>query len=1202
MGFIYFVGWFELRWIDMRKLLFLLFWLQCFASLAQVIENPIFDRTDQPEFHIDKIESVNDTTFFYCSLFIDHTWANFSPDAYVEDYITKNKYKVLKIDGLPHAPEKKVFYSSETINVKLSFPYCHNLTKCNLIENSNGKAFNIFGVSLKQHSEKKYQKSDLNRFLNMSSFYDLASDTTKAISYKREEIEASKYYYGMTSEAVLCSSLGLCLLYEKYGCHEETMKLIKHISNLQDSSLEDNSLEYIILNRTFATYYSILYDYENAINTFKEAITLYDKLGIVDNVYALLLRYVANDYCASGDENNFLFTQKRCIEVRRKLGDGRSYLEDLLLLLMRNAKPNSYVGRIQAVESELEKLPVFVDSQSLDYVYFLEKLTLMYGLINNNKIAIEICKKRLSILEGYNNKNSIKIAEALGEECKYFKRLENYHEAIKTGKNAIELFDSLQVKPEMYKTTLENLASLYINQFDYETSISLMNLIISINEQEEDWLALTESLYTTGNYFLDKENVDKAENYILKALDVINEHDRAEEYLEKQIELHPESIGDSNYYIANYNDMILSIKGSIYASLGFVSSNKGNYDEAILYEHKAGEYMKTQLNNYDGMEPNLLAGYELYAKHLQTLSRYYSRNKQFEKSNDCAWESIDYCKKCGSSDYYYSYMLQAINMCMINENDSAIYYAKEALSVSDLSNNIEGKNKSLCLLADIYCIKEDYPKAEENMSIALDNYQNTIKKEIVHMKNEQKQRFWYYLEPLFLKYRDIIIKSNWNRNLFSKLYNYILFSKCLLLDTDNTNDEKTYIKMNINWRDIQTVLSNKDIAIEFITTQEDSINRTYHALIIDNNCEYPNMITLFNDFEFELERIKWKDIKTDLEILGDLIWKPILNQYINVENIFFSPDGMLHIKPIEYCKIGGIGGIMEHYNLYRLSSTKEIFFLNNKHPKNNAILYGGLDYNMLAKESINNKDEIQFSLIRSINARGGFDPLLSTFEEINEIGNLLNSEKVSTTLYTGADGTEESFKDLSGMNVNMLHLSTHGMYVGPSIVEQKKKEDNFAFLELITNDKDPVKEDIVLTHSFLVMSGGNRLSRRETLGPDKNDGILTALEISHTDLSKVDLVVLSACETGLGDLDNGGVYGLQRGFKKAGANAILMSLDKVDDEATKILMVEFYRNLMSGKTKNQSLKDAQKHLRHVDNGKYDKPEYWASFIMLDGIN
>lgn len=105
------------------------------------------------------------------------------------------------------------------------------------------------------------------------------------------------------------------------------------------------------------------------------------------------------------------------------------------------------------------------------------------------------------------------------------------------------------------------------------------------------------------------------------------------------------------------------------------------------------------------------------------------------------------------------------------------------------------------------------------------------------------------------------------------------------------------------------------------------------------------------------------------------------------------------------------------------------------------------------------------------------------------------------------------------------------------------------------------------------------------------------------DFSNTNLAVLSACDTGLGILDDvDGIYGLQRGFKMAGVESLIMSLWKVDDEATKILMVEFYKNLMSGKTKLQSLRDAQKYLRQVEGGKYDEPKYWASFILLDGLD
>ena len=119
--------------------------------------------------------------------------------------------------------------------------------------------------------------------------------------------------------------------------------------------------------------------------------------------------------------------------------------------------------------------------------------------------------------------------------------------------------------------------------------------------------------------------------------------------------------------------------------------------------------------------------------------------------------------------------------------------------------------------------------------------------------------------------------------------------------------------------------------------------------------------------------------------------------------------------------------------------------------------------------------------------------------------------------------------------------------------------------------------------------------------PVGDDGVLTALEISHLDLTNVNLVTLSACETGLGDITGDGVFGLQRGFKKAGAQSILMSLWKVDDEATCMLMTEFYRSWIGGKTtKHDALEKAKQTVRsHKEKG-WDDPKYWAAFILLDG--
>ena len=194
-------------------------------------------------------------------------------------------------------------------------------------------------------------------------------------------------------------------------------------------------------------------------------------------------------------------------------------------------------------------------------------------------------------------------------------------------------------------------------------------------------------------------------------------------------------------------------------------------------------------------------------------------------------------------------------------------------------------------------------------------------------------------------------------------------------------------------------------------------------------------------------------------------------------------------------------------------------------------------------------------------------------------------------------GTEESFKSLSGDSIRLLHIATHGFYYTPEEIDSM----SYDFIQI---DKYvATAEDKSLSRSGLLMSGANHILEGENIPDNVEDGILTAKEISGVDLQGLDLVVLSACQTGLGDISQGeGVFGLQRGFKKAGANSILMSLWEVNDEATQILMTQFYKNLVSGQSKRQSLQSAQRYLREYNAGQYNKPEYWAAFILLDGID
>ncbi len=1112
-------------------------------AIAQVIESPKFDYADQPSLHIEKVNITSDTTFVYCTYSAEpNSWANISGDTYLKGYPSNKKYKLLSCSGLPIGPQKRIFTYGEKCEITFRFPSVEGSIRFDFIEDSDDKVFNIYGVNLLECFDKSYEEREYKRFQSMSEFYRSANDNVKYLDLKDKELDAACYLFGTKSmEASLCYQQ-LSLFYSEIGDYTKAIQL-----GLQE--LVCDSIHFGVNNKDYP-------------------------------LYAIALSNIASNYSRVRNESLAIEYQKKAIANRKDLADSGNYLFELEMMVIGGDS----IARINIVENELSHLPEYVDTTSVAFANVLKALTVSYEIMDDYNRALSYCDRSLSVLKWNVNENILRIAEVQGRMCRYKRRLGFYTEAIALGEKAKNTFDSLQVRPNVYGTILEDLAWCYGEFFNYEKAIYFQEQNIEFYREKQDWISMAGVYNSIGNYFQRAEDLVNAEVYINKGIDLLDSHDDAREYIMAEVERTGNNYIDNPFALESIKQHIFYVKTSLLQELARIHEKEGKMSDAITKEKELGELLLSM-----GQEQS-------YAIHLLTLSGYYLKDKQYEKAIECVEKSLQLFDKENNPDVAMHYYFLSLVYMEKDDIEKAIQYAEKSVSNTKNYNNQEVRFGVQPILSNLYWKKGDFKNAEHNMSEVLYLLRDTISNDIAGMTTEQKQRMWDKFEPYFQFYRNILEKSERNDTLLSKLYNYTLFSKSLLLDSEIRKDDKDPSRLLINWKDVQQKLSDCDIAIEFISTGSDSIYHTYHALIIDRTCKSPNMITLYN--ESDLELIRKTSTQSIIDIVGNLIWKPILDQYKDINSIYFSLDGIINILPIEYSNVDGVGEMMDRYNMYRLSSTKEIVFHNQKEIKKNAVLYGGLDYDFQS----NNSDEKRYSLWRSINARGGFEPLASTYKEIQDIANLLKSQNVETNLYFGKQGTEDSFKNLSGKEVSMIHLSTHGMYVSPNNVSQKKKENNFDFLETINNERDPVKEDIVLTHSFLVMSGGNKLAHHETIEPGMNDGILTAFEISQLDLSKLDLVVLSACETGLGDLDNGGVYGLQRGFKKAGANTILMSLDKVDDEATKILMVEFYKNLMNGKSKHQSLKDAQKHLRQVDNGKYDDPKYWASFIMLDGLN
>ena len=261
--------------------------------------------------------------------------------------------------------------------------------------------------------------------------------------------------------------------------------------------------------------------------------------------------------------------------------------------------------------------------------------------------------------------------------------------------------------------------------------------------------------------------------------------------------------------------------------------------------------------------------------------------------------------------------------------------------------------------------------------------------------------------------------------------------------------------------------------------------------------------------------------------------------------------------------------------MVRVSSTAnipEIKSLDTKNFKTSA-LYGGIDY----KNSIENSDVA----VRGVDFRN----LPNTGTEIKNVAKILTASNIKIDTICGENATEESFKLLSGNSPDILHIATHGFYL--------EDDSEKPFAQSVNTYS---KKESAMALSGLALSGANNVWKGNFDLPNIEDGVLTAYEISQLDLSNTKLVVLSACETARGRIfPVDGVFGLQRAFKQAGAGSILMSLWKVDDNATATFMEYFYKFLFETNDRHKALKMAQDEVKK----QYPDPYYWAAWVMLD---
>ncbi|MBK9190681.1 MAG: tetratricopeptide repeat protein [Crocinitomicaceae bacterium] len=410
---------------------------------------------------------------------------------------------------------------------------------------------------------------------------------------------------------------------------------------------------------------------------------------------------------------------------------------------------------------------------------------------------------------------------------------------------------------------------------------------------------------------------------------------------------------------------------------------------------------------------------------------------------------------------------------------------------------------------------------------------------------------------------------------------------------------------NLDWKQVRDGLKEGEAAIEFVhfKSEIDTTNPTiYAAFVVRPNSKHPDVIRLCTENDLKnilgvlqgnnlsfIEKVygKKSDAKKDLY---QKIWQPLEPFLQDVKTVYYSPSGLLHkVSFAAICKEQDIF-LSDVYNFRQMGSTGNLAFEDKTEfgELENFLLMGGVNYQS-EKESESEKPKEVWNY------------LPGSLTETEAINSFLLKKKFGVNYFNGSNASEEIFKEKITSS-SIVHIATHGFFFpDPEQVKEEMKTNseqseeeikfrgttNYANWSFV-NNKNP------LMRSGIVLANANDVWNRDPLA-EGEDGILTAQEVSNLDLRNTKLVVLSACETGLGDIKGSeGVFGLQRAFKMAGAKYLIMSLWQVPDKETSEFMILFYKNLIKLKDIPSAFQKTQKVMRE----KYD-PYYWGAFVLIE---
>jgi CHAT domain-containing protein len=382
---------------------------------------------------------------------------------------------------------------------------------------------------------------------------------------------------------------------------------------------------------------------------------------------------------------------------------------------------------------------------------------------------------------------------------------------------------------------------------------------------------------------------------------------------------------------------------------------------------------------------------------------------------------------------------------------------------------------------------------------------------------------------------------------------------------------------------------------------------TYVAYIIKKESSEPEIVLLSNGRELEGDLFQdyyanTTNRRSETAVLTgnsyEHFWKEIQTRIGAKKKVFIALDGVFNkINLNTLYNPDEKKYLLETLEINYVTSTID-FIKNPRNSESNlitwkdAVLFGNPNFNQTLSTKETNELSFQTSLdipsfwMDSLTRGMVVKDLPQTKIEIENIAKILGKSKINVVSFLENEATEENIKQVTSPSI--LHIATHGYFFEDDLHSEFEEEKYFG-LERKQFNMNP------MLRSGILLAGANETIKNNAKSTGEN-GILTSLEAGYLNLEQTELVVLSACETGLGKIQNGvGVYGLRKSMKDAGAKNVIMSLWKVDDKVTQEFMTSFYTKLTSGQTIKQAFKETQLEMKE----KNPQPFFWGAFILSE---